>query len=242
MKNRTILGIICIILAIAVSFGVAPLVNNMASSKTNIVRVVKDIPQGKQITADDVTNITVGGYNLPAAIIKDEKTVIGKYAACDLKANDYLLPSKLNETANSADDVFKTLNGSEQAMSITISSFAAGLSGKLKNGDIVSIIVVNKDSGATASIPAQLKYVRVITTTTASGSDANKQVQNSDKSNNLPSTITLLVNEEQSKLLAEYEVNATIQISLVYRGDEATANKFLSVQQAVFAKSEVNSK
>ena len=70
MKNRTMLGIVCILLAIAVSFGVSPIINRLTSEKASIIRVVKDIPQGEQITANDVKVIMVGGYNLPANIIR----------------------------------------------------------------------------------------------------------------------------------------------------------------------------
>ena len=61
-------------------------------------------------------------------------------------------------------------------MSITIGSFAGGLSGKLENGDIVSICVTDKDDHT--EIPAGLKYVKVITTTTSGGIDENDVVEN----------------------------------------------------------------
>jgi len=116
-------------------------------------------------------------------------------------------------------------------MSITINSFAGGLSGKLRNGDIVTIIVTGKNPDNPADIPAQLKYVRVITATTTSGFD----VDSSDGENSeIPATVTLLVNEEQAKLLTEYENHAVIHLSLVYRGNEETANQFLAVQEQFF--------
>jgi pilus assembly protein CpaB len=236
MKNRTILGIICIVLAVTVMFGIAPIVNKLASQKTEIVRVTKNITQGQQITAEDIKAIEVGGYNLPDSVIKSAKSVIGKYAACDIKADDYLLPSKLTDNADSANDVFKTLNGTQQAISITIQNFAGGLSGKLKNGDIVSILVTEEKKTA---IPAQLTYVKVITTTTANGSDKNEVTKNKDGTYDLPSTVTLLVNPEQAKLLAGYEVNAKLHIALVYRGDAQTAEKFLKAQSNVLTASEV---
>jgi len=129
MKNRTILGILCIVLAIAVMFGVAPIVNKLSASKITIARVAMDVPKGHQITDKDVETVTVGGFNLPKDIVKDIKTVIGKYAACDLKAEDYILPAKIKETADNSDDIFRTLDGNELAMSIAIPSFAGGLSG-----------------------------------------------------------------------------------------------------------------
>lgn len=51
--NRTVIGIICIVMALAICFGVAPLVNRLADRKANVVRVRTDIVKGQVITADD---------------------------------------------------------------------------------------------------------------------------------------------------------------------------------------------
>ena len=231
MKNRTIIGIFCIILAVTVMFGVTPIVNRLAEKKVDIVRVTKDISQGQKITADDIKIVTVGGYNLPGDVIKTSKSVIGKYAVCDIKADDYLLPSKLSGTADSASDVLKTLDGTKQAISITIPSFADGLSGKIQNGDIISVIVV---SNGESTIPAELTYMKVITTTTSKGIDNDQSTSKTSSTSDLPSTVTLLVNSAQAKLLALYEQNSKIHITLVYRGSVEKANQFLQVQDKVF--------
>ena len=231
MKNRTILGIVCIVLAVAVMFGAAPLVNTLTAGKVEIVRVSRDVPQGTRITAEDVAVVEVGKTGLQDNAVKELDAVIGKYAACDVKAGTNVLSSYLADTADSADDIFRTLDGSKQAMSITIGSFADGLSGKLKNGDIVSGIVTQEKETV---IPAELTYVKVITTTTAEGTDKDELQKNEDGTYELPSTVTLLVNPAQATLLAGYESSGEMHLSLVYRGDEATANQFLQAQEKVF--------
>lgn len=229
MKNRTVIGVVCAVLAAVLMFAVSPLINKAAAGKVEIVRLVKDIPQGRMVTEQDIVTVTVGGYNLPQSIVKDKTTVIGKYAACDLKKDDYLFPSKLSDTVDNAEDVFRTLNGSEQAISIPIANLAAGLSGKLKNGDIVSVIAQDKDG--TTFIPPELKYVKVITTTTSNGYDKDEITPNEDGTTALPSTVTLLVNSTQAQLLAGY---SKIHLTLVYRGDVKTADQFLNKQKEVF--------
>ena len=77
--------------------------------------------------------------------------------------------------------------------------------------------------------------MKVITTTTAGGIDQDSVVKNEDGSFEIPSTITVLCNTEQSKLLAKYEADITLQAALVYRGDNETAAKFLEKQDAFFA-------
>ena len=63
----------------------------------------------------------------------------------------------------------------------------------------------------------------VITSTTADGIDKDELVQNEDGTYELPTTLTLLVDPMQAKLLAEYENNSKIRAVLVSRGDEKKA-------------------
>lgn len=233
MKNRTIIGIICMVFAVAITFLISPVVNNLTSDTTRVIRLAKDVKQGSPITDEDIEVVKVKTDTKPKGIIVKKNEVIGKYAASNLFAGDYFTKAKLSGEANTADDVFASLDGSKIAVSVTIDTFAAGLSGKLQNGDIISLIVTPK--GETESvIPAELKYVKVVTTTTSGGIDNDSVVKNEDGSYELPSTITVLVNEKQAKLLALYEKNADMQVALVYRGDKKTANKFLAKQNEYF--------
>ena len=233
MKNRTIIGIVCIVLALVVTFAVAPLVNKLSDSRTDIVRLKSDIVQGHMIQESDIEVVTVGSTGLPTNIITKKEAVVGKFAACDLKANTDLLQSMISDKSDSADDVFHTLDGTKQAISITISSFAGGLSGKLENGDIVSLVVFENETNE-ATIPGGLTYVKVITTTTAEGFDKDELTPNEDGTYELPTTLTLLVNPTQAKMLVEYENRGVIHADLVYRGDSKTAQKFLDAQDLYF--------
>lgn len=238
MKNRTIIGIVCIVLAAIVTFGAAPLVNKLSDGRTEIMRMTKDVKQGVIITEADIEKVPVGSFNLPVNVITYKSGVVGKYAATDLKAGDYLMSSKLNNEADSADSIFRQLDGSKQAVSISIGSFASGMSGKLQNGDIISIIITSTEK-TEAEMPSALRYVKVITTTTASGADKDKLTANENGTYELPSTITLLADMEQAKLLAQYEEKSKIHVSLVYRGDAETAQKFLDAQDEYLKKNDM---
>ena len=233
MKNRTIIGIVCIVLALIVTFAVAPMVNKISDNRTDIVRMKKNVDQGFLISEDDIEIVTVGSHGLASGTITRKEDVVGKFAACDLKVGDALFPSKLSNDSDSADDVFRTLNGEKQAISITISSFAGGLSGKLENGDIISLVVFKNDTHE-VTIPAGLTYVKVITTTTKDGFDKDEVTPNEDGTYELPTTVTLLVNPEQAKMLVEYENTGIIHADLVYRGDSKTSQKFLDAQDLYF--------
>ncbi len=235
-KNRTVVGVICILLSLLICFGVTPLFNKSICQKTEIVRVTKEIKAGDEITKDMIQTVEVGGFGLPENVIRQSETVIGKYAKADLSVGDYILNTKLSDTPAAENAYLYNLDGTKQAMSVTIKSFANGLSGKLQSGDIVSVIAPDyKKQGATV-IPAELKYVEVISVTASSGYDANTgEAPAGDDERELPSTVTLLVSPEQSKILAELESDGKLHLSLVYRGSHANTTKFLEAQDKVIA-------
>ena len=70
-SSRTVIGVICIVLALLITFGVAPLVNRFTDQKVDIVRLKADVPRGQIITADHLEIVNVGSYNLPNNVIKD---------------------------------------------------------------------------------------------------------------------------------------------------------------------------
>lgn len=236
LKNRTVLGVICIVLSLVICFAVTPLFNQSISEKAEIVRVVKPVKAGEEITADKVKTVEVGGYNLPEDVVKNLDTAIGRFASADLAPGDYIIASKIADEPAAENAYLYNLNGEKQAISVSVKAFANGLSGKLQSGDIVSVIAPDyKKQGATV-IPAELQYVEVIAVTANSGYDANTGERDADSEKELPGTVTLLVTPEQSKVLAELEAEGKLHISLVYRGDAVNSVKFIEAQEAVLTE------
>lgn len=93
-KNRTVVGVICILLSLVICFGVTPLFNKSVSQKEQIIRVTQPILAGEEITADMVQAVEVGGYNLPENVIRLKENVVGKFATADLAAGDYIINTK----------------------------------------------------------------------------------------------------------------------------------------------------
>lgn len=241
-KNRTVVGISAITLSLIISFGITPLFNNALQSKTKVIRVVKDVVKGEEITADKVQIVEIGGYNLPKEVLKNKENVVGKYATADLFKGDYVLNTKVSESQSSENKYLYGLDGNKQAISITIKSFAAGLSGKLENGDIVSIIASDYGDLRQTLVPKELQYVKVLAVTTSKGADKQDDVKKSDDNEQeLPSAVTLLADRTQAKLLAELETKSKIHLSLVYRGSEENAQKFIDEQDKVIKEAGGNS-
>ena len=231
LKNRIVVGLLCIITALIICFGLTPMFNDALKSKVELVRVTAEIKKGDEITAGMITTVETGGYNLPSDVIYQKEDVIGKFANADLYKGDYILKSKLSDTPQLKNEYLSGLDGTNRAISVTIKSFATGLSGKLESGDIVTVIVADYQGKGETAIPPELQYVEVISVTASSGYDANTGEVVDEKE--LPSTVTLLVTTEQAKVLAELEQDSELHLALVYRGTPENAAKFIAAQDAL---------
>lgn len=237
LKNRTVIGVFCIVVSLLICFVLTPIFNQSISAKTEIVRVVSDIKNGDEIKKDMVQVVQVGGYNLPDNVVKEQDTVIGKYAKADIYAGDYILTEKISDTPAEENTYLYHLDGTKQAISISIKNLAEGLSGKLVTGDIVSIIAPDYKKQGSTVIPPELNYVEVIGVTASSGYDTDTEENTGnaeeEKEKQLPATVTLLASIEQAKILAELEAEGSIHLTLAYRGSKENAEKFLSLQEQI---------
>lgn len=227
-QNRTVLGATCIVVAFILCFVISPIISNTGDKTITVVRVTADIKSGDEITKDMVTEIKMSSTNQPEGIVSSDDDVIGKFAAVDMMKGDNVLKSKVSDTPYVENTYLAGLNGSNRAISVTLKSFATGLSGKLKSGDIVSIIAPDYQKTGMTIIPSELQFVEVIAATNKSGADVDETAENED---DLPSTVTLLVSEKQALLLADLEKSGTIHMSLVYRGNRTKAEEFLKAQE-----------
>lgn len=241
LKNRTVIGLGCIILSLIICFVLTPFLNSASRAQIEIVRVSDTVKKGEAIDSGKLEIVKVGAYNLPDKVVKSKNDVIGKYAITELQKGDYILSTKLSGTPISEFEYLNELDGKKRAMSITIKSFAAGLSGKLEPGDIITLISGASGSTGVVSTPLELQYVKVLAVTLSTGSDKDykpKDKKTEEDGKELPSTLTLLVNVDQAKVLTGLEQNGNLHATLVYRGSKENADKFLAVQDQYFKTDE----
>ncbi len=243
LKNRTVLGIICIALSLIICFLITPLFNASTSTLTTIVRIKEDLKIGQEITSKDIETVEVGAYNLPEEVIRKADDIVGKYATSPMIKNEYALSTKVSDVPASENAYLYGLTGEKRAISVTIPSFAGGLSGKLISGDIVSIIACDYQEQGETVVPDELQYVEVIAVTDKAGNDeaVTEYKPDGEEETSLPETVTLLVTPEQANILAELEAEGEIHVALVYRGTPENCAKFIEAQAKVLetVKSEV---
>ena len=228
-KNRTTVGIVAIVLGGVLCFGIAPIYNKSMQKGVEVVRISSEVNKGEQITADKVKVVEVSKKGLQESAILNKKDVVGKYAVVDLVRDNTILERQLSKNPIAEDKYLYGLDGTQQAISFTIQNFASGLSGKLLTGDIISIIATTMDenNNEKTSTPKELQYVKVLAVTNDVGVD--KKEDNNNPEEELPTTITVLVNREQAELIANLEETSKMHVSLVYRGTEKEAQKYMEM-------------
>ena len=104
------------ILAVAMTFAIAPVVNRLTSDTTTVVRLKQEVGRGTKITEDQVETVKVKTDTMPQGVYVKTADVVGKYASSTLYAGDILTKAKLSGDSSNADDVLATLNGSKVAV------------------------------------------------------------------------------------------------------------------------------
>jgi len=240
LRNRTVLGIASIVLSLIICFGLTPLFNQAISEKVSVARITENIQRGELITSKMIETVEIGGYNLPDTVLRQEENIIGNYALTELHTGDYVLNSKISSKPLANYEYLTDFDGSERAISVSIKSFAAGLSGKLEPGDIVTVMASDFGDMRETVSPMELQYVKVLAVTAGTGLDTDEyeiDQEAIEKDKELPATVTLKATYEQAKLLAEMEAKGKIHVVFVYRGTKENADRFLDEQKLILSES-----
>lgn len=242
-KKKIITGAICILAAIMVVTLLLPKAMSAMSSKYNIVTLKTDVRQGEVIVADDIAVISITDKEVAKQFVADATAVVGKYAAVNIYKGDYISTAKLWEENQL--DVYNSLQDGYMTMSVTFDTFSTSMSGGIQKGDIVSVFgilnaikpeeIIDAESYNPISILRnELRYVKVVDVSNEqSGRALDNAAETVAGEDALAlSTVTLLVNEQQAKLLVDFENAGYLHLALSYRGDNDTAEAYQKQQQA----------
>lgn len=240
LKNKLFIATLCLLLSGVIVWQVKKYAESSKDTAT-IIKLANDIEPNVEITENMIREVEVGKFNLPAELITNKNDIIGKYSAETIHRDDILLKMKFKNKADMPDQFLYELDsGSGQvAVSVSLKTLAAGMSGKLIPGDIVSVLVYKKGDFQQGSSSEgeiieylDLKYVEVgaINNNKAEDLGVTKKKNSKEESTStdtiIPATVTLLVNESQAKTLAMAENTGIIH--LVFRGRGMAAVDLLS--------------
>ncbi len=255
LKNRFVIGTLCIIAALLIAFFAIPtLQNNIHGAYISAVRMKQSAEAGTRLTAEMVETVSVP-EKLVEGGISDISSVVGQYATDDLYTGDYLTTTKLSSTLAEQNSFPAGTAKGKLVVSVTLPSLASGVSGRLLPGDVVTVMAVSDDTTETLGLePAdttdettyntaastiiypELQYVEVCMVTTSDGANASVEANpGDDEENSLPVTVSFYVRQEQALRLAELEQQGTIYLVFVARGEDVTQY----ISDAVLTETEV---
>lgn len=235
-KSRALIGTLCIVLALILNFVIAPGINNAINQKTKILECIRDIKIGEKLTNQMFREVEVGAYGLSNQIVKTTDEIKNKYAVTSILKGQYLFKNTIDDKIPYENEyLYTNLNGLNRAISFRVKELEKGVSNKILQGDIISIILVDTSKNVTenAIIPDELKYIEVLSTTNETGIDT-EDIEDKEKNDVIYRTITVLVTDEQSKIIAGASSNKDIYVELVYRaGNKKLVKYFLEKQKKI---------
>ncbi len=241
LKNRFVIGCLCIIASFAVGFIGIPLLSGAQNQKVTVLIAKDNIPKGSEVTLSMLAEHNISRGDIPygnetyysASGVNDYLNGGGKlYASCDIEAKDIMTVNKLSSQYPYSDMEIRTLDDSHYAVSAGVSSLSAGVAGKIREGDILTLMICSDNDGV--FIDSYLKYVKVIS---VSNSEASDIKDNSESSGSrVPSVVTFEADLDQSMLLAQYNSNYRIHYALAARAGTDKASKLLEEQNTMLSQ------
>ncbi len=220
-RNRIIIAIICIIFAAAIAFVLIPSINQNKEATVFIVRAARDIQMGNQIVEEDIVLVEVGAYNMRQDVLTDSSLAIGKFASIHIQEGDAVTTVKISDTRFES-LTEEALHEGKQLVTVSLGTVAAGIGGHIHSGDIVSALIFISETDQSGVVttrverPGQLQKLMLFDLENAKAKSVGTKslIGSVVTDDDIPRTATLLVDEEQAKLLIQAEY--TGKIHLVY--------------------------
>ena len=228
LKNRYVIFALCLILSGIIAFVIVPKNNKNMGEMVDVVKVTRQIEKNTQISEDMLEVKQLPKLAVSDNVITDKSKTVGKAAAVTLFPEDNLIPQKFISLDSIGDKAFYEMDNTEQvAISVTVSSLASSVSGKIMPGDVVSVYGFITETKTLAEY-TDLLYLEVIGVSNANAEELSTRTSDSETDSSdkvIPATVTLSVNRNQAQELIMLENTSSLHIVFVGRGE--TSRKLL---------------
>ena len=141
IRKRALVALICILLSVILSWRILDIAER-SKETIKVVRVTEPIGKGTLITGDKLRAEEVGTYGLRDDILYGDDSIIGMYASVDIFPGDNLTLDKFTKLEETADGfLILAQQAGKSAVSVSVKSISSVLAGKLRKGDVVSVLV-----------------------------------------------------------------------------------------------------
>ena len=142
LRNKFLIGILCIIIGVTVGFVLLPKSQDADINMTKVVRLTQDVEAGTKLEEKMLEIATIPAESVPDGASSALESFLNRYASSQLYEGDILTSAKVRDTL--VDPVAAAAAKGKQLVSVTVPSLSAGVSGTLQPGDVVSIMVTSK--------------------------------------------------------------------------------------------------
>jgi pilus assembly protein CpaB len=250
-SRPNVLGATCIIVAVAVGLLFVPSLLAAQNDTVDIVVAKTDIAKGDHITKEmlGMSTILASSYSEGAYLNTEE--VEGQFAKSFIYEGDTLTINKVDTELQYSGDISDATKVGKLVYSVPLKDLASSVSGKLKPGDIVSVLTANTITDSTkVNIPSEpqtgydgvvedtantvqeqvyeaipeLRYIEVCGISTATGAETSgEQTAEGTTNTSIPATITLFVTEDQALRLFKAQKMGDISFAFVAKGEDRYA-------------------
>ena len=147
-------------------------------------------------------------------VIKNKEDVIGKFANCTIKTEDFIISSKISDYAVN-EKLDKISAEGKKLITVTVSSLAAGVGNHLRAGDFVTVLMYDSKN---VEAFEELKNIEVYSVENSEAVSIDNAEETED---GISATITLIVNEAQAQKLVYTEYAGKLHIVFERRGANA---------------------
>ena len=142
LRNKFLIGILCIVIGVTVGFVLLPKSQDADINMTKVVRLTQDVAAGTKLEEKMLEIATIPAESVPDGASSTLESFLNRYASSQLYEGDILTSAKVRDTL--VDPVAAAAAKGKQLVSVTVPSLSAGVSGTLRPGDVVSIMVTSK--------------------------------------------------------------------------------------------------
>lgn len=226
-RSRILIGTVSLVLALLLSFVVAPMFEESKTEVGSAFRYKDDLRKGAILTEENLEKVEIGYYGQSDDIKLENSDVFGKTLVYDVRKGEFATKRAVSDDGGGPDEYLSELQSGENAIGLTVINQARAVADKLRSGDIVTIITTKEvENNIKATVAIELEAVEVLAVTNKERTDVE-----TGEVKEISVVLIKTQHEAQVSRLAEAEAMGTAHLALVYRGDDETRKSALLQSQ-----------
>lgn len=242
LRSKIFISLILLALAFILTFVMIPKIYGKQAETMTVVQFTKDVNLGTVITSEMLKTNTIGSYGVNRGVITNPEEVIGKYAARNISAKEYLYSEMFTDTFEEVEGAsINLVKPGQHLVTVRLADGSGAVGGLVKPGDTVNILtqvrkaaqydeygMVYGDEKLEMELTELLTGVTVYKLQNEAYEDitqlnrkwqaelenGTKETDKSDTNALIPVYVTLIVTDDQAKVLAEQTYDGTIHMIL----------------------------